>query len=655
MFPRNSATPPRIAIGAVIQISDGAVQSAGVSVVVRAEGGSETAGGGTVSYGASSNIVYYAPTQAETNHAAFAVVAYKTGCLPVSQTVVTSRSDVAGHAGLDWGQVLNKTTTHDFTATTIATSQQVDVNTIKTQSVTAGAGVTFPSSIASPTNITAATGIVLSGVTHTGAVIPTVSTVTNQLTAADVSAGVWRNTVAADFTVALSVGKSVMNGVTLGTGLTTAAVSGAVGSVTGAVGSVTGNVGGNVVGSVGSLTGHTPQTGDSFARIGATGSGLTTLASAANLATVAGYIDTEIGDLQSRLPAALVGGRIDASAGALAANVITAASMAADASAEIADQVWDELLSGHAGVGSTGEALSAAGASGDPWITALPGAYGSGTAGKIIGDNLNATVSSRASQTTLDALDDYVDTEVSAILATTIKLDTTLIPAAGSPGEYQFTSDSLELAPTGSGGGGLDAAGVRTAIGLASANLDTQLSGVLADIAVVDGVVDSILVDTAEIGAAGAGLTAVASATNLAVAVGYIDTEIGTLLSGVSDLQGRVPAALTGAGNMKSDVLAISGSTESADRLERTTLAIVTGTVDTGSNTTSIVTSALSPVGGDSDQFKGRILIFDKDTTTAGLRGQATDITGVTAASLPVITVTALTQAPAVTDTFTIT
>jgi hypothetical protein len=41
---------------------------------------------------------------------------------------------------------------------------------------------TFPTTVASPTNITAATGIVLSGVTHTGAVIPTVSTVTNGVT-----------------------------------------------------------------------------------------------------------------------------------------------------------------------------------------------------------------------------------------------------------------------------------------------------------------------------------------------------------------------------------------------------------------------------------------------------------------------------------------
>lgn len=94
-------------------------------------------------------------------------------------------------------------------------------------------------------------------------------------------------------------------------------LTGSVASVTGAVGSVTGNVGGNVTGSVGSisgitfpanfgdlaitaslgtvllkaathtgaviptvstLTGHTAQSGDSFARIGAAGAGLTAVA-----------------------------------------------------------------------------------------------------------------------------------------------------------------------------------------------------------------------------------------------------------------------------------------------------------------------------------------------------------------------------------------
>lgn len=48
------------------------------------------------------------------------------------------------------------------------------------------------------------------------------------------------------------------------------------------------------VGIVTTLTGHTAQTGDCFARIGATGSGLTSLASQSSMDTVAGYLDTEI-------------------------------------------------------------------------------------------------------------------------------------------------------------------------------------------------------------------------------------------------------------------------------------------------------------------------------------------------------------------------
>ncbi|HEY4723583.1 MAG TPA: hypothetical protein VII92_17140, partial [Anaerolineae bacterium] len=68
----------------------------------------------------------------------------------------------------------------------------------------------------------------------------------------------------------------------------------------------------------------------------------------------------------------------------------------------IADAVWDEALAGHLGVGSTGEALNAAGAAGDPWTTALPGLYGGGTAGNIVGNNLNATVSSRSSHSAAD-------------------------------------------------------------------------------------------------------------------------------------------------------------------------------------------------------------------------------------------------------------
>jgi hypothetical protein len=53
-----------------------------------------------------------------------------------------------------------------------------------------------------------------------------------------------------------------------------------------------------------------PQSGDAFGLVGATGSGLTSLASASNLATVAGYIDTEVAAIKTKtdfLPSATAG------------------------------------------------------------------------------------------------------------------------------------------------------------------------------------------------------------------------------------------------------------------------------------------------------------------------------------------------------------
>ncbi len=100
-YPRNAASPPRIAVGAVILIADGAVQTSGVSVVVRPEGGAESAGGGTIAYSAASGVVYYTPTQAETNYTAFCVIAYKTACIPAQVTVVPSASSTAGVVELD--------------------------------------------------------------------------------------------------------------------------------------------------------------------------------------------------------------------------------------------------------------------------------------------------------------------------------------------------------------------------------------------------------------------------------------------------------------------------------------------------------------------------------------------------------------------------
>src|SRR3990170_4536933 len=118
-------------------------------------------------------------------------------------------------------------------------------------------------------------------------------------------------------------------------------------------------------------------------------------------------------------------------------------------------------------------------------------------------------------------------------------------------------------------------------------------------------------------------------------------------------LDGRIPAALVG-GRMDSNLGAISGSTNGVAALQRSADAIVRCTVGAASTTTNIVTSACAPSGAVADQFKGRIVIFDANTTTTALRGQATDITASSNAATPELTVTALTTAPVSGDTFVI-
>ena len=76
------------------------------------------------------------------------------------------------------------------------------------------------------------------------------------------------------------------------------------------------------------------------------------------------------------------------------------------------------------------------------------------------------------------------------------KLDHIWETTEDDTGVRRFTANALEEAPTGSGSG-LDAAGVRTAIGMAAANLDTQIG-------TVDTVVDAIKLKTDTLGGAGA-------------------------------------------------------------------------------------------------------------------------------------------------------
>lgn len=303
---------------------------------------------------------------------------------------------------------------------------------------------TFPSgTIANTTNITAGT-------------ITTVTTVTNQLTAAQIATGIWQDTTAGDFTIALSIGKSIMNGVSLGTGLT-----------------------------INAYTGNTPQTGDNYPRIGAAGAGLTSLGDAriANLDTTvssrlatSGYTapdNANIGVAATQATTAatntaslittlatlaakftgitLLAQWLGAMAGKQTANSTARTEIrATGAGSGTFDETEDSLEASHdAGVtvggyasgqdpatlvldaaaaahntaGSIGQKINAAGAAADPLTNQVPGSYAQGTGGYVLGhlDTANITVISPVAQSgnlTLNQGDDYLLADNRSLLFT---------------------------------------------------------------------------------------------------------------------------------------------------------------------------------------------------------------------------------------------
>lgn len=183
--------------------------------------------------------------------------------------------------------------------------------------------------------------------------------------------------------------------------------------------------------------------------------------------------------------------------------------------------------------------------------------------------------------------------------------------AANAIGASELASDAVTEIQ--SGLSTLDAAGVRTAVGLASANLDTQL-GTLATasaLATVDSNVDSILEDT--------GTTLPASLAALPTAAGNADAVWDEARSG------HATAGTFGEGFQ----------------------ALVHGQAITGTLSTTQMTTNLTEA--TDDHYNGRIVVF----ITGNLAGQATDITDYVGSSKR-ITMTALTESPANGDRFVI-
>ncbi|HLP41563.1 MAG TPA: hypothetical protein VK465_08665 [Fibrobacteria bacterium] len=304
----------------------------------------------------------------------------------------------------------------------------------------------------------------------------------------------------------------------------------------------------NVIPTVTTLTGHTAQTGDAFARLGAP--------AGASVSADIAAVKTDTGNLVTRITATLFSGItrfshwLGALAGKQAADATALTEIRASGSgsgtydpttdsleairdagasaAAIADAVWDEATSGHSTAGTTGKALIDAGSAGDPWATALPGAYGAGTAGKILGDNLNATVSSRATQTSVDDVPTVAEMNAR-----------TLVAADYATAASQTTMD-----------------GKLNAI---DDYIDTEIAALTTNLATVDAVVDSIL---ALLQDGTVGLAAIESLVDeletrlTAVRAGYMDN----LSAGAVALDSTVAKEATLASTGRGDPSALAGA-----------------------------------------------------------------------------------------------
>ncbi len=429
-------------------------------------------------------------------------------------------------------------------------------------------------------------GRVLLQATQTGVTIPTVTTVTNRVSAnTDQIAGVAVSTSTAQ------IGVNVVNagGTAWGSGAITAG-SIASNAITSA------KIATDAIGASQLAAGCITSSELAASAITAIQSGLATTANVL-------AVETDTQDIQARLPAALVGGRIDANMGAISSDsiaadnaeaffdgtgyagtgntipTVTAVGSVSGAVGSVTGNVGGNVVGSVGSVtGAVGSVTSAVtvGTNNDKtgyslstvaiqaiWDALTSALSTAGSVGKLIVDNINATISSRATQASVDAIDDFVDTEVAAIKATTDKLDTT-VELDGAV--YRFTTNALEQAPAGGGGGGTDwTTDERTAI-------------------------RSIL------GIPGSGTTPTDPT------VGILDT----IRDSAVDIQSRLPATLD-SGNMRSSVQSMATNVLTASALAtdavqeiqsglalESTLAVVAGYLDTEIAAIKLVTDKVN-------------------------------------------------------------
>lgn len=177
--------------------------------------------------------VQIAGTNAATTYASLTVTGSTTmsdGLLVSRSTSNTSAITATGN-GTGSGAVFTSGSgaTGDGIKATAASTNGSGMTLTKTGTGSDFNATVTPLVLAKTTNITgfndiAATAIVSSGaITTSGGAVSTVTTVTNQLTAAAIATGIWQDSTAGDFTTASSVGKSLYNAFTSNTSVFTTA------------------------------------------------------------------------------------------------------------------------------------------------------------------------------------------------------------------------------------------------------------------------------------------------------------------------------------------------------------------------------------------------------------------------------------------------
>jgi len=107
---------------------------------------------------------------------------------------------------------------------------------------------------------------------------------------------------------------------------------------------------------------------------------------------------------------------------------------------------------------------------------------------------------------------------------------------------------------------------------------------------------------------------------------------------------------------IRSDVVSVGGDAASAARLAKSVRTVARGVVGASASSVSLPTSLFTVPGTVTNQFVGRIVVFDEDTLTTDLRMQATRITGSTIGANPTLTVDqlAILGSPQAGDTFSV-